>query len=203
MYLRLKYFLDFLFALFLAFLLLPLFVLIPLLIVLFIGKPVLFRQCRIGYQGRRFHVYKFRTMTDCVDADGVLLADEFRLTPIGQFLRSSSLDELPGLINIFRGEMSFIGPRPLLAEYLPYYSPEQFKRHCVRPGLSGWAQVNGRNLISWDEKFAKDLWYVNHQSFCLDMRIFLLTIWKIFSREGITAVGNATVIPFTSSNPRR
>ena len=142
-------------------------------------------------------------MTDCVDADGVLLADEFRLTPIGQFLRSSSLDELPGLINIFRGEMSFIGPRPLLAEYLPYYSPEQFKRHCVRPGLSGWAQVNGRNLISWDEKFAKDLWYVNHQSFCLDMRIFLLTIWKIFSREGITAVGNATVIPFTSSNPRR
>jgi sugar transferase EpsL len=138
-------------------------------------------------------------MTSQRDASGALLPDAQRLTPLGRWLRSTSIDELPSLINILRGEMSFIGPRPLLIQYLPLYSPEQARRHDVKPGFSGWAQINGRNALSWDEKFHLDVWYVDHQSFWLDLRIFLITIWKVIRREGISAAGEATVVPFTGS----
>lgn len=159
---------------------------------LFLGTPVLFRQQRPGYKGRPFFIYKFRTMTDASDSAGNLLPDSERLTRLGRFLRAFSLDELPELINILRGEMSLVGPRPLLMEYLPRYSPEQMRRHDAWPGLTGWAQVNGRNALTWADKFNLDVWYVDHWSFWLDIKIILLTFWKVLKREGVSQPGQAT-----------
>ncbi len=161
-----------------------------------LGSPVLFTQVRPGLHGKPFRMVKFRTMTDARDASGALLPDAQRLTPFGRFLRASSLDELPELWNVLRGEMSLVGPRPLLMEYLPLYSPEQARRHEVRPGITGWAQVNGRNAISWADKFALDVWYVDHRSLWLDVRILWLTVRKVMVREGISAAGEATMPRF-------
>ncbi|QNI52885.1 bacterial sugar transferase family protein [Synechococcus sp. BIOS-E4-1] len=194
-----KSFFDRLFALLSLFILSPLFIVTALLVRWRLGTPVLFRQQRPGYRGKPFWLLKFRTMRNACDAGGALLPDAQRLTPFGRWLRATSIDELPELINILRGEMSFIGPRPLLMQYLPLYSPQQARRHDVKPGFSGWAQINGRNSISWDEKFRLDVWYVDHQSFRLDLLIFLLTIWKVIRREGISARGEATVQYFKGS----
>lgn len=153
------------------------------------GRPVLFRQRRPGLHGRPFTMYKFRTMRDAVDAEGNPLPNEARVTRFGSFLRSTSLDELPELWNVLKGDMSLVGPRPLLMEYLPLYTPEQARRHEVRPGITGWAQVNGRNAVSWEEKFRLDVWYVDHRSFLLDLRILLLTLAKVVRREGIAPGG--------------
>ena len=161
-----------------------------------LGSPVLFTQVRPGLYGKPFRMVKFRTMTDARDASGALLPDAQRLTPFGRFLRASSLDELPELWNVLRGEMSLVGPRPLLMEYLPLYSPEQARRHEVRPGITGWAQVNGRNAIGWADKFALDVWYVDHRSFWLDVRILWLTVRKVLVRDGISAAGEATMPRF-------
>jgi lipopolysaccharide/colanic/teichoic acid biosynthesis glycosyltransferase len=161
-----------------------------------LGSPVLFSQVRPGLHGRPFRMVKFRTMTDERDASGALLPDAQRLTPFGRFLRASSLDELPELWNVLRGEMSLVGPRPLLMEYLSLYSPEQARRHEVRPGITGWAQVNGRNAISWPDKFALDVWYLDHRSLWLDFRILWLTVRKVLVRDGISAAGEATMPKF-------
>lgn len=161
-----------------------------------LGSPVLFRQQRPGQHGRPFTIYKFRTMTDARDGQGNLLPDADRLTPFGQFLRSTSLDALPELINVVKGEMSLVGPRPLLMRYLERYTPEQMRRHEVKPGITGWAQVNGRNTLTWEQKFALDVWYVDHQSFWLDLKIILLTVWKVLKREGINRPGQATMEEF-------
>ena len=161
-----------------------------------LGSPVLFTQVRPGLHGKPFCMVKFRTMTDERDASGALLPDAQRLTTFGRFLRASSLDELPELWNVLRGEMSLVGPRPLLMEYLPLYSPEQARRHEVRPGITGWAQVNGRNAISWADKFALDVWYVDHRSLWLDVRILWLTVRKVLVRDGISAAGEATMPRF-------
>ena len=171
----------------------PIILVIAILVRVFIGTPILFKQQRPGYKGRPFFIYKFRTMTNRVGRDGSLLPDAERLTRFGHFLRSLSLDELPELFNILRGEMSFVGPRPLLMEYLPLYSPEQARRHDVVPGLTGWAQVNGRNTVDWPARFAMDVWYVDHWSFWLDIRIIFMTVWKVISREGINQEGQSTV----------
>ncbi|MCC2638927.1 MAG: putative sugar transferase [Moraxellaceae bacterium] len=164
-----------------------------------LGSPVLFVQVRPGRHGKPFRMYKFRTMTDARDADGQLLPDAVRLTAFGKWLRATSLDELPELINVLRGEMSLVGPRPLLMEYLPLYSPEQARRHEARPGITGWAQINGRNAISWEQKFALDVWYVEHQGVWLDIRILALTVWRVLRREGISAAGEATMSRFEGS----
>ena len=177
----------------------PLLALVALLVRLKLGSPVLFRQVRPGLHGRPFTMLKFRTMTDARDASGQLLPDSQRLTPFGRFLRSTSLDELPELLNVLKGEMSLVGPRPLLMEYLDRYTPEQRRRHDVVPGISGWAQVNGRNAISWDEKFALDVWYVDHQSLWLDLKILLLTALVTLRREGISQPGQATMEEFAGS----
>lgn len=166
-----------------------------------LGSPVLFRQVRPGLHGRPFMMIKFRTMTDERGADGELLPDARRLTSFGRFLRATSLDELPELWNVLRGEMSLVGPRPLLMEYLPLYSPEQARRHEVRPGITGWAQVNGRNALSWEERFKLDVWYVDHRSLWLDLRILWLTVRKVIVREGISAQGEATMPRFTGNKP--
>ncbi len=165
-----------------------------------LGTPVLFRQQRPGYGERPFELLKFRTMTNQRDTSGALLSDAQRLTPLGRLLRATSIDELPELINILRGEMSFIGPRPLLMQYLPLYSPEQARRHDVKPGFSGWAQINGRNALPWQEKLRLDVWYVDHQSLWLDLLIFLITVWKVMRREGISAEGDATMPLFRGDN---
>ena len=162
-----------------------------------IGRPVLFRQQRPGLNGALFEILKFRTMTDQRDADGGLLPDAERLTTFGAWLRATSLDELPEFINVLRGDMSLVGPRPLLVEYLPLYSPGQARRHEVRPGITGWAQVKGRNQLSWNEKFELDVWYVDNRSFILDVRIILLTIVKVLKREGISHPGESTMPKFT------
>jgi len=162
-----------------------------------LGTPVLFRQVRPGLNGKPFEMVKFRTMLDAVDPTGHLLPDSKRMTPFGSFLRSSSLDELPELWNVLKGDMSLVGPRPLLMEYLPLYSPEENRRHEVRPGVTGWAQINGRNALSWEEKFALDLWYVDNRSLWLDLRIIFLTVKKVFMRDGISADGEATMPKFT------
>jgi lipopolysaccharide/colanic/teichoic acid biosynthesis glycosyltransferase len=162
-----------------------------------LGSPALFRQVRPGLYGQPFMMVKFRTMTDERGPDGELLPDAQRLTAFGRFLRASSLDELPELWNVLRGEMSLVGPRPLLMEYLPLYSPEQARRHEVRPGITGWAQVNGRNAVSWEERFRLDVWYVDHRSLWLDLRILWLTMRKVLVREGISAQGEATMPRFT------
>lgn len=158
-----------------------------------LGKPVLFRQVRPGVGGHPFEMIKFRTMRDAVDANGNALPDVERMTPFGNFLRSTSLDELPELWNVLKGDMSLVGPRPLLMEYLPLYSVEQYRRHELRPGVTGWAQVNGRNALSWEEKFELDVWYVDNRSFWLDLKIILMTLKKVFVREGISADGEATM----------
>ena len=162
-----------------------------------LGSPAFFRQVRPGMHGQPFEMVKFRTMTDARGADGALLPDADRLTPFGRFLRASSLDELPELWNVLKGEMSLVGPRPLLMEYLPLYSPQQARRHEVRPGITGWAQVNGRNALGWDEKFKLDVWYVDHRSLWLDIKILWLTVKKVLVREGISAAGEATMPRFT------
>jgi lipopolysaccharide/colanic/teichoic acid biosynthesis glycosyltransferase len=164
-----------------------------------LGSPVLFRQVRPGLDGQLFTMVKFRTMTDERGSDGALLPDAQRLTSFGRFLRASSLDELPELWNVLRGDMSLVGPRPLLVEYLPLYNPEQARRHEVRPGITGWAQVNGRNAISWEDKFALDVWYVDNLSLWLDMKILWMTVRKVLMRDGISAVGDATMSKFTGT----
>lgn len=171
-----------------------------LLIRLRLGAPVLFRQIRPGFKGRPFTLYKFRTMSDERDASGELLPDEQRLTGLGRFLRSFSLDDLPNAFNVLRGEMSVVGPRPLLMEYLERYSPEQSRRHDVLPGITGWAQVNGRNALTWEDKFRLDVWYVDHWSLALDVRILALTAWKVLRREGISQPGFATAEEFRGSD---
>ncbi|WAT83483.1 sugar transferase [Delftia acidovorans] len=164
-----------------------------------LGSPVFFRQVRPGLHGQPFEMVKFRTMTDACGPDGQLLSDAERLTPFGRFLRASSLDELPELWNVLKGDMSLVGPRPLLMEYLPLYTPEQARRHEVRPGVTGWAQVNGRNVLGWEEKFQLDVWYVDHRTLWLDIRILWLTVRKVLVREGISAAGEATMARFTGS----
>lgn len=162
-----------------------------------LGRPVFFRQSRAGLNGRPFRVLKFRSMSDRRDGKGDLLPDSGRLTPMGRFLRSTSLDEIPELVNVLKGEMSLVGPRPLLVEYLGLYTPEQARRHLVKPGLTGWAQVRGRNALSWEERFRLDAWYVDHRSLWLDIRILLLTAVQVLTRRGITADGHDTMPKFT------
>jgi lipopolysaccharide/colanic/teichoic acid biosynthesis glycosyltransferase len=174
----------------------PILLVIALLVLIFHGWPVLFCQLRPGYRARPFVVYKLRTMTDARDVRGNLLPDTERLTDLGRFLRSTSLDELPELLNVLRGEMSLVGPRPLLMQYLERYSPEQARRHDVLPGITGWAQVNGRNALTWEDKFRLDVWYVDHRSFWLDVRILFLTLGKVFKREDISQPGHATAEEF-------
>lgn len=165
-----------------------------------LGRPMFFRQMRPGLHGQPFQMVKFRTMTDTCGPDGQLLPDADRLTPFGRFLRASSLDELPELWNVLKGDMSLVGPRPLLMEYLPRYSVEQARRHEVRPGITGWAQVNGRNALSWEEKFKLDVWYVDHRSLWLDIKILWLTVRKVLVREGISGDGHATMSEFKGSH---
>ncbi|MEZ9820009.1 sugar transferase [Shewanella sp. 10N.286.45.A1] len=190
---------DFLVALSTLLILSPIIIIVALMIRSRLGSPILFTQNRPGKNGEIFKMYKFRSMLDSVDATGNLLSDSERLTSFGNKLRSTSLDELPGLWNVLKGDMSLVGPRPLLVEYLPLYSTQQAKRHDVRPGITGWAQVNGRNAISWDSKFELDVWYVANQSFWLDIKILLLTVKKVFVREGISADGHVTIEKFTGS----
>ena len=178
----------------------PVLVLVAWLIRRKLGSPVLFQQIRPGRYGQPFKMVKFRTMRDAIDADGNPLPDSERMTPFGSMLRSSSLDELPELWNVLKGEMSLVGPRPLLMEYLPLYSKEQARRHEVRPGVTGWAQINGRNALSWEEKFKLDVWYVNNQSLWLDLKILLLTVKKVFVREGISGEGEVTMSKFAGSS---
>ncbi len=184
---------DFTFALLALIILSPVIFATAILVRVFLGTPILFKQERPGYKGRPFFIYKFRSMTNRRTRNGSLLSDAERLPRFGHLLRSLSLDELPELFNILRGEMSFVGPRPLLMEYLPLYSPEQARRHDVVPGLTGWAQVNGRNAIDWPTRFKMDVWYVDNWSFWLDIRIILLTVWKVISREGVNQEGQSTV----------
>ena len=174
----------------------PFLLILVVLVRIALGTPVLFRQVRPGYRGRPFTLYKFRTMTDRRGPDGSLLPDAERLTRFGRFLRALSLDELPELFNILRGEMSLVGPRPLLMQYLERYSREQMRRHDLLPGITGWAQVNGRNALTWGEKFRLDVWYVDHWSFWLDIKILWLTLWKAIRREGINQPGHATAEEF-------
>jgi lipopolysaccharide/colanic/teichoic acid biosynthesis glycosyltransferase len=167
-----------------------------------LGSPVLFRQVRPGRYGRPFEMVKFRTMRDAYGADGRPLPDGERMTAFGAWLRASSLDELPELWNVLKGDMSLVGPRPLLMEYLPLYSPEQARRHTVRPGVTGWAQINGRNALSWEDRFALDVWYVDNRTFFLDLKILLLTVRKVLIREGISAAGEVTMPKFTGAEQR-
>ena len=178
------------------FMLSPLMFAIAILSFVFKINPVLFRQVRPGLRGKPFTIYKFRTMTDQHEANGNLLPDERRLTVLGKFLRSTSLDELPELFNVLKGDMSIVGPRPLLMQYLDRYTPEQARRHEVKPGITGWAQVNGRNAISWEEKFRLDVWYVDNQSLWFDLKIIGLTLWKLVKREGINQPGQSTMEEF-------
>lgn len=184
---------DLFFALIALIILSPVLIVTAILVRVFIGAPILFTQQRPGYKGRPFNIYKFRSMTNRIARDGSLLPDAERLTRFGRILRSLSLDELPELFNILRGEMSFVGPRPLLMEYLPLYSPEQMRRHDAMPGLTGWAQVNGRNALDWPSRFRLDVWYVDHWSFWLDLRIILMTVGKVITREGVNQAGQSTV----------
>jgi len=194
---------DFFVGLMAMVLLAPVFVMIAWKIRRKLGSPVLYKQVRPGFHGQPFKMIKFRTMRDTVDEQGRPLPDSERMTPFGNFLRSASLDELPELWNVLKGEMSLVGPRPLLMEYLPLYTPEQARRHEVRPGITGWAQVNGRNAITWDEKFRLDVWYVDNVSLWLDMKILYLTLKKVFLREGINASDEVTMSRFTGSNEKQ
>ncbi len=196
----LKRILDFVLALLGLILLSPVLLMVSLLVAVKLGRPVLFTQQRPGIRGKPFQIIKFRTMTNDRDASGNLLPNEQRHTRFGRFLRSTSLDELPELINVLKGEMSLVGPRPLLMQYLPLYNDFQRRRHDVRPGITGWAQVNGRNAISWEEKFEYDVWYVNNLSFLLDLKIIFLTIKSVFRREGINQNERTTMEPFRGSS---
>ena len=190
---------DLVISLVLAILLLPLLALLAVLVYIDLGSPVLFRQQRPGLLGKPFTFFKFRTMNNRTDENGQILPDDDRLTGLGRFLRKASLDELPQLFNVIKGDMSLVGPRPLLMEYLELYTAEQMRRHDVKPGITGWAQVNGRNAIGWEEKFSLDLWYVDNCSFTVDVRIILLTIIKIVKRDGINQQGMATAEKFKGS----
>lgn len=190
---------DKILALFLIILFSPVYIVVSLLIFFKMGKPILFRQKRPGYKEKIFGIYKFRTMTNEKDANGNLLPDDKRLVGIGKFIRSTSLDELPQLFNVLKGEMSFVGPRPLLKEYLPLYNEKQKRRHDVKPGITGWAQVNGRNAISWEQKFDYDVWYVDNQSFWLDIKILWLTFLKVVKRSDISSSTSSTMEKFTGS----
>jgi sugar transferase EpsL len=190
---------DLLFTLVGLIILSPLILIIALLVRVLHGKPVLFSQLRGGYRSAPFMVFKFRSMSDDRDAQGELLPDQQRLTRLGQLLRATSLDELPELINVLRGEMSLVGPRPLFYHYVERYTAEQARRHNVLPGMTGWAQVNGRNVLTWEDKFRLDVWYVDHWSFWLDIKILLLTLWKVLNREGISQPGHATAEEFMGS----
>ena len=191
---------DFLISFFVLLTLSPVIFVVAFSIRLKLGSPILFTQERPGLNGKVFKMMKFRSMLDGKDKQGNWLPDDERMTPFGSFLRSTSLDELPGLFNVLKGDMSLVGPRPLLVQYLPLYSTEQARRHNVRPGITGWAQVNGRNAISWEQKFKFDVWYVDNQSFLLDFKILLLTVKKVFVREGINADGHVTIEPFKGSH---
>ena len=180
-------------------LLIPIYLLVILVVKIKLSSPIFFQQSRPGLKGKAFNIHKFRTMTNECDSNGVLLSDSKRLTQFGKFLRSTSLDELPSLWSVLKGDMSLVGPRPLLVEYLPLYSERQSRRHEVRPGITGWAQVNGRNGISWDEKFELDVWYVDNQSIWLDVKILWLTVKKVSVREGITAQGDVIMPIFRGS----
>ena len=190
---------DILIALIGLIIVLPIMLLISFAILFSMGWPLMFKQMRPGLYGKPFCIYKFRTMTFKTDESGNLLPDEQRLTRLGKFLRSTSLDELPELFNILKGDMSLVGPRPLLMQYLGRYTPEQARRHEMKPGITGWAQVNGRNAISWEEKFALDVWYVDNWSLWLDIKILALTVWKVICREGISSPGEATMSEFMGS----
>ena len=179
---------------------LPIYLLTMLLVLTQLNFPILFRQSRTGLNGKIFNIYKFRTMTDDCDKDGILLPDELRLTKFGKFLRSTSLDELPSLWNVLKSDMSLVGPRPLLLEYLTLYSTQQARRHEVKPGITGWAQVNGRNAITWGEKFDLDVWYVDNQSIGLDIKILWLTVKKVIMRDGINQVGQSTMESFKGND---
>jgi sugar transferase EpsL len=187
---------DLIIALILIIICLPLIIISALLVRCKLGSPIIFKQKRPGLNAKPFYLYKFRTMTDEKNENGELLPDEVRLKPVGKFLRKLSLDELPQLINVIKGDMSLVGPRPLLMEYLDLYTPEQARRHEVKPGITGWAQVNGRNAITWDEKFKLDVWYVDNRSLMLDLKILWLTIGKVFKSEGISQQGHATMAKF-------
>ncbi len=193
---RIKRIFDLILTILAMVVLLPACVIISLIVRIKIGAPILFVQSRPGFQGRPFEMYKFRTMTEARDVNGNLLPDAIRLTGFGRFLRSASLDELPELFNVLKGEMSLVGPRPLLLQYLERYTAEQARRHEVKPGITGWAQVNGRNAITWEEKFKLDVWYVDNWSLWLDIKIIAMTIWKILKREGISQPGQATMEEF-------
>lgn len=182
----LKRSIEFVITLFGVLILLPIYLLVIPFIYINIGSPIFFKQSRPGINGKVFNIYKFRTMTNIRDDNGILLPDKKRLTKFGKFLRSTSLDEIPSLWSVLRGDMSLVGPRPLLVEYLPLYSKKQARRHEIRPGITGWAQVNGRNALSWDKKFEMDVWYVDNQSFLLDIKILWLTIKKVIQRDGIS-----------------
>lgn len=190
---------DVLASAFALLLLLPVISVVAILIHRKLGSPVFFRQVRPGLNGKPFEMVKFRTMLDATDKNGKLLPDDQRMTPFGSFLRATSLDELPELWNVLKGDMSLVGPRPLLMEYLPLYSKEQYRRHEVRPGVTGWAQVNGRNAISWEDKFKLDVWYVDNQSFWLDLKILFLTVKRVLVRDGISGEGEATMSKFTGN----
>ena len=194
---------DLTLSIFALFSLTPLVLIIAVLVRMRVGSPVFFRQERPGLHGRPFTIYKFRTMKDEQDKNGKLLPDGDRLTPLGQFLRKTSMDELPELFNVIKGDMSIIGPRPLLMQYLDRYTHEQARRHEVKPGITGWAQVNGRNAITWEDKFKLDVWYVDNQSLWLDLKIIGLTVWKILKGEGINQPGQTTMQEFIGSNPRK
>jgi lipopolysaccharide/colanic/teichoic acid biosynthesis glycosyltransferase len=196
----LKRFFDLMVAFFLLLFFSLLLLSLTILIRLRLGSPLIFCQVRPGLNAKPFKIYKFRTMTESTDVEGNLLPDAKRLTKFGRFLRSTSFDELPSLWNVIKGEMSLVGPRPLLMEYIPLYDGRQAKRHDVKPGITGWAQVNGRNAISWQEKFDLDVWYVEHQSFWLDLKILLMTVKKVIIRDGISGAGEVTMSKFTGNN---
>lgn len=199
MKLIIKRLIDIFVSLFLLIILSPFLVIISLIVFVAMGPPVIYKQTRAGFKGKPFTIYKFRTMTNEKDEYGNLLPDEKRLTKMGKFLRSTSLDELPELFNVLKGDMSLVGPRPLLMEYLNYYTEEQMRRHDVKPGITGWAQVNGRNSLSWEEKFKLDVWYVDNWSLWLGFKILFLTLIKVIKREGLSAEGYATMPKFTGS----
>lgn len=193
---------DLIVAAMMLILLAPVLAVVALLVRLKLGSRILFRQQRPGLHGQPFILFKFRTMTDACNAQGNLLPDADRLTHFGQFLRSTSLDELPELFNVLRNDMSLVGPRPLLMQYLDRYTPEQMRRHEARPGITGWAQINGRNALTWEQKFALDVWYVDHYSLQLDLKIIVLTVWKVFVREGINQQGHMTMKKFIGTQKK-
>src|SRR5699024_7177268 len=193
----------FILSFFIIIITMPIFLITAIIVRLFLGSPIIFKQIRPGLNGKPFEVYKFRSMNDKRDKDGELLPDDIRLTTVGKILRKLSLDELPQLFNVLKGDISLVGPRPLLLEYLPLYTERQSRRHEVKPGITGWAQVNGRNAISWEEKFELDVWYVDNRTFWLDIKILFMTVKKVFKSEGINQSGKATMEKFKGSEEVR